>query len=89
MTDDRTPAALLASDVPVRTRPSVYPETFASRMALRSKRQLGEAFRLSNFGVNLTSLAPGGSSALRHAHSRQDEFVYIPLLHLSEGGKEA
>jgi uncharacterized cupin superfamily protein len=27
--------------------------------------------------VNLTRLAPGGESALRHAHARQDEFVYI------------
>jgi uncharacterized cupin superfamily protein len=34
-------------------------------------------FGLSNFGVNLTRLEPGGSSALRHAHSKQDEFVYI------------
>jgi uncharacterized cupin superfamily protein len=39
--------------------------------------------------VNLTRLAPGGASALRHAHSRQDEFVYIvrghPTLHTDEG----
>ena len=34
-------------------------------------------FGLTNFGVNLTRLAPGGSSALRHAHTKQDEFVYI------------
>jgi uncharacterized cupin superfamily protein len=27
--------------------------------------------------VNLTRLAPGAVSALRHAHSRQDEFVYV------------
>lgn len=27
--------------------------------------------------MNLTRLAPGGVSALRHAHSKQDEFVYI------------
>jgi uncharacterized cupin superfamily protein len=58
-------------------------------MAGRSKRQLGEVFRLSNFGVNLTTLAPGGSSALRHAHTKQDEFVYIlsgtATLHTDEG----
>lgn len=46
-------------------------------MAWRDKRQLGEAFGLSNFGVNLNTLAPGAMSALRHAHSRKDEFVYI------------
>jgi uncharacterized cupin superfamily protein len=34
-------------------------------------------FGLENFGVNLTRLAPGAVSALRHAHSRQDEFVYV------------
>jgi len=34
-------------------------------------------FSLINFGVNLTRLAPGAFSALRHAHSVQDEFVYV------------
>jgi uncharacterized cupin superfamily protein len=46
-------------------------------MAKREKRPLGDIFGLSNFGVNLTELAPGGESALLHCHSRQDEFVYI------------
>jgi uncharacterized cupin superfamily protein len=27
--------------------------------------------------VNLTRLAPGAISALRHAHTRQDEFIYV------------
>jgi uncharacterized cupin superfamily protein len=43
----------------------------------REKRPLGDLFGLQNFGVNLTRLAPGAMSALRHAHTRQDEFVYI------------
>ena len=43
----------------------------------RVKRPLGDLFRLENFGVNLTTLLPGGSSALRHAHTKQDEFVYV------------
>jgi uncharacterized cupin superfamily protein len=43
----------------------------------RDKRPLGDLFGLTNFGVNLTTLAPGGQSALRHAHGKQDEFVYI------------
>jgi uncharacterized cupin superfamily protein len=55
----------------------------------RTKRVLGNLFGLSNFGVNLTTLAPGGSSALRHAHSKQDEFIYIlaghPTLHTDAG----
>jgi uncharacterized cupin superfamily protein len=89
MTSKKPPVAVAAIDVPVRAKPSVYPEPFASRMAGRSKRQLGEVFGLSNFGVNLTTLAPGGSSALRHAHTKQDEFVFIlsgtPTLHTNEG----
>jgi uncharacterized cupin superfamily protein len=44
---------------------------------------------LNNFGVNVTRLAPGAVSALRHAHTKQDEFVYIlqghPTLHTDEG----
>jgi uncharacterized cupin superfamily protein len=38
---------------------------------------LGDRFGLSNFGVNLTTLEPGGVSALQHRHSKQDEFVYV------------
>jgi uncharacterized cupin superfamily protein len=71
------PIALLASEVAPRTKPSHYPEPFASRMVGREKRALGDRFGISNFGVNLTRLAPQAQSALRHAHSRQDEFVYI------------
>ena len=73
----RRPVALLAADVPPRATTSNYPEPFFSRMKGRDKRPLGDLFGLANFGVNLTRLAPGGSSALRHAHSKQDEFVYI------------
>jgi uncharacterized cupin superfamily protein len=72
-----SPKAILATDAPAKTRPSNYPEPFASRMAGREKRPLGDLFGLANFGVNLTRLAPGAVSALRHAHTKQDEFVYI------------
>lgn len=71
------PVAIVAATAPARTRPSNYPEPFASRMAGREKHPLGDLFGLSNFGVNLTRLRPGAISALRHAHSKQDEFVYI------------
>ena len=71
------PAAVRAADMPLRTKPSNYPEPFASRMVGRQKRPLGDAFGLTNFGVNLTRLKPGAQSALRHAHSLQDEFVYV------------
>ena len=60
-------------------------------MAGREKRPLGDLFGLTNFGVNLTRLAPGAVSALRHAHSRQDEFIYVleghPTL-ITDAGEE-
>ena len=77
MSTDSFPVAVLASAVAPRAALSIYPEPFASLMKGREKRQLGESFGLKNFGVNLTRLAPNGMSALRHAHAKQDEFVYI------------
>ena len=89
MPEHTRPIAVVAADAAPRTRPSFYPEPFASRMRGRTKRPLGEQFGLRNFGVNLTRLEPGAVSALRHAHSRQDEFIYVlegqPALHTDEG----
>jgi len=86
------PVALVASEAPARTKPSNYPEPFASRMAGRVKRPLGDLFGLTNFGVNLTHLAPKSASSLRHAHTKQDEFIYIlqghPILHTDEGRRQ-
>jgi uncharacterized cupin superfamily protein len=72
-----TAIAIEAAAAPLRAKPSSYPEPFFSRMAKREKRPLGDLFGLKNFGVNLTTLHPGGESALLHRHSKQDEFVYI------------
>jgi uncharacterized cupin superfamily protein len=77
MANGQFPSAVVALTVAPQAKSSNYPEPFASRMARREKRRLGDLFGLTNFGVNITRLAPGGSSALRHAHSKQDEFVYI------------
>jgi uncharacterized cupin superfamily protein len=89
MTEQTYPVAIRAQDAPARTKPSNYPEPFASRMAGRRKQPLGDLFGLTNFGVNLTQLAPGAVSSLRHAHTKQDEFVYIlqgrPTLHTDAG----
>ena len=89
--EETQPTALLATDVQPRVQKTIYPEPFASRVAGREKRALGDAFGLRNFGVNLTRLAPGSMSALRHAHAKQDEFVYIlegtPTLYTDEGGQ--
>lgn len=54
-----------------------YPEPFASRVAGRTKRKLGDEFGLANFGVNHTTMSPGTVSALKHHHAKQDEFIYI------------
>ncbi|RPE77084.1 cupin domain-containing protein [Vulcaniibacterium tengchongense] len=89
MNDPAFPTAIHAAQAAPRTKPSLYPEPFASRVAGRIKRPLGDLFGLTNFGVNLTVLPPGAISALRHAHSRQDEFVYVlsgrPTLYTDEG----
>ncbi|MBK4735033.1 cupin domain-containing protein [Noviherbaspirillum pedocola] len=89
MNDNRHPVAIVAAQAPSRTKPSNYPEPFASRMAGREKRPLGDLFGLMNFGVNLTRLPPGAISALRHAHTKQDEFIYIlagrPVLRTDQG----
>ena len=83
------PVALVAIDAPERTKPSTYPEPFASQMQGREKRPLGDLFGLTNFGVNLTQLAPGAVSSRRHAHTTKDELIYIleghPTLHTDEG----
>jgi uncharacterized cupin superfamily protein len=71
------PAALRALDVAPPAVQTGYPEPFASQVAGRLKRRLGEAFGLTNFGVNLCRLAPGAVSSMRHHHSAEDEFVYV------------
>ena len=56
---------------------TIYPPQFAGSVAGREKRALGDKFGLTQFGVNLTTLEPGGRSALRHWHEREDEFVLV------------
>lgn len=56
---------------------SIYPEQFKPLVAGRIKKRLGDAAGLKNFGVNLVKLEPGSRSALRHWHTKQDEFIYI------------
>lgn len=77
MANADSPAAVRAADVAPRARPTGYPADLARRVAGRAKRQLGDVFGLSIFGVNLTRLAPGAWSALHHRHTKQDEFIYV------------
>ena len=68
---------MIAAELPAKAGATIYPTPFAARVAGRTKRKLGDAFGLSNFGVNLTHLASGAVSALVHQHAAQDEFVYV------------
>lgn len=89
MSEQATPIAVVAAETPPKNKLSNYPEPFVSRMVGRTKHPLGDLFGLTNFGINLTRLAPKAISALRHAHTKQDEFVFIlegyPTLHTDEG----
>jgi uncharacterized cupin superfamily protein len=58
-------------------RGTIYPAPFKSGFEGRSKRALGNACGLTQFGVNLTTLQPGAVSALRHWHTSEDEFIYV------------
>lgn len=77
MPDPEYPIAIVAAAAPPRAKTSNYPQAFAAMVAGRQKHPLGDLFGLKNFGVNLTRLKPQAISSLRHAHSKQDEFVYI------------
>ena len=56
---------------------TTYPEAFRADNQQRWNRRLGNHAGLNNFGVNLTRIEPGGQSSHRHAHLRQDEFIYV------------
>jgi uncharacterized cupin superfamily protein len=77
MSDELKRVALDALTVPPRVPQVSAPPELISRFSGRLKRTLGDYFGLTNFGVNIVQLAPGAISSLRHAHSSQDEFVYI------------
>lgn len=54
-----------------------YPEPHDAPCTTRERRALGDALGLSQFGVNLTRLPPGGWSAQRHWHANEDELIYV------------
>ena len=56
---------------------SNYPGPYRSRVLPREKRALGDAVGLKKIGVNLTRLAPGKESSMRHWHTHEDELVYV------------
>ena len=58
-------------------RTTIYPKEFAAGYERRIKRALTGEMGLTQFGVNLTTLEPGGESALRHWHRTEDEAIYV------------
>ncbi len=67
-----------------------YPFPFDQPCAGRTRRRLGGAGGLEDFGLNLMTLPPGGWSSQRHWHSHEDEFVYVlegELVLVEDGGE--
>jgi len=54
-----------------------YPAPFNKVVEGRSRKRLGNAVGLTQFGVNLCRLKPGAASSQRHWQHHEDEFVYI------------
>jgi uncharacterized cupin superfamily protein len=77
------------SKLPTDTRTG-YPPPYDRAVVGRERKRVGNAADLDQFGVNLTTLKPGASSALRHWHEREDEFVYVlegELVLIEDGGE--
>ena len=73
-----------------KTRGSGYPPPYDAPCSDRTRQRLGNAGGLSDFGVNLMHLPPGGWSSQRHWHSHEDEFVYVlegELILVEDGGE--
>jgi uncharacterized cupin superfamily protein len=78
------------TQVPVRTG-TIYPPPYDALVAGRSSLRLGEAGGLTQFGVNLVTLAPGATSSMRHWHEAEDEFVWVTageLVMVTNAGEE-
>ena len=56
---------------------SGYPSPYDEPCSTRTRRRLGDAGGLKDYGVNLMTLPPGAWSSQRHWHSHEDEFVYV------------
>jgi uncharacterized cupin superfamily protein len=56
---------------------SSYPPPHDAPCAKRTRKALGDACGLRDFGVNLLHLPSGVWSSQRHWHSDEDEFVWI------------
>ena len=70
---------------------SNYPAPFDADCAGRERRRLGDAFGLTQFGVNMVHLSPGQWSSQRHWHSHEDEFAMMlegELVLITDAGEQ-
>lgn len=54
-----------------------YPPPYSRAVDGRSRKRVGDAGGLTQYGVNLCTLKPGAASSHRHWHLHEDEFVYM------------
>ena len=69
---------------------SRYPKPFDEPCQDKTRRRLGLAAGLTQFGVNLLELGPGAWSSQRHWHAHEDEFVYVvrgPVVLVTDAGE--
>jgi uncharacterized cupin superfamily protein len=64
------------ANVPAQTSTN-YPPPYDKVVQGRSRKRLGNAIGLDQFGVNICTLKPGAWSSLRHAHENEDELVFM------------
>lgn len=64
------------ADIPFQGGSS-YPGKLAEATSGRFVQRIGDASGLTQYGVNIVRLEPGGLSSLRHYHMQQDEFLMM------------
>lgn len=85
----------MAKRIDPKTVPTItgteYPKPYDTPCIHRERKKLGEAAKLSQFGVNLLRLPPGTWSSQRHWHTSEDEFVFVvsgEVVLVSDDGEE-
>ena len=56
---------------------SSYPRPFDEIASKKTWLELGQAAGLTQFGVNMMTIEPGGMSSQRHWHEEEDEFLLM------------
>jgi uncharacterized cupin superfamily protein len=71
----------MAKRIDVATLPVItgttYPSPYDEPCRERRRVRLGDVAGLTQYGVNLLTLAPGAWSSQRHWHTGGDEFIYV------------